>query len=212
MSISASYFILSLHLSPIYFSAPTSPLSQLLSYFSPPFCCHFTSLSSLLFLSTFLPPFHLSLFSPISLHPPAATSPLSLLSYFSPPSCRHLTSLSSVGFIGYPNVGKSSVINTLRKKKVCSVAPIAGQTKVCLCACMYMYVLLQISLPSSPPPSLPPSLPSSLPSSLPPPSLLPPQVWQYITFMRRIYLIDCPGVVYPTRDTDTQIVLKGVVS
>lgn len=36
----------------------------------------------------------------------------------------------SVGFIGYPNVGKSSVINTLRKKKVCTVAPIAGETKV----------------------------------------------------------------------------------
>jgi nuclear GTP-binding protein len=36
----------------------------------------------------------------------------------------------SVGFIGYPNVGKSSVINTLRAKKVCNVAPIAGETKV----------------------------------------------------------------------------------
>ena len=30
--------------------------------------------------------------------------------------------------------------------------------------------------------------------------------------MRRIYLIDCPGVVYPTGDSDTDIVLKGVVS
>ncbi|XP_054717715.1 uncharacterized protein LOC129227231 [Uloborus diversus] len=71
----------------------------------------------------------------------------------------------SVGFIGYPNVGKSSIINTLRSKKVCNVAPIAGETKV----------------------------------------------WQYITLMRRIYLIDCPGVVYPAGDTDTEIVLKGVV-
>lgn len=35
-----------------------------------------------------------------------------------------------MGFIGYPNVGKSSVINTLRSKKVCNVAPIAGETKV----------------------------------------------------------------------------------
>lgn len=35
----------------------------------------------------------------------------------------------SVGFIGYPNVGKSSVINALRAKKVCNVAPIAGETK-----------------------------------------------------------------------------------
>ncbi|XP_036888427.1 nucleolar GTP-binding protein 2 isoform X2 [Sturnira hondurensis] len=71
----------------------------------------------------------------------------------------------SVGFIGYPNVGKSSVINTLRSKKVCSVAPIAGETKV----------------------------------------------WQYITLMRRIFLIDCPGVVYPSEDSETDIVLKGVV-
>ncbi|KAJ8340829.1 hypothetical protein SKAU_G00331200 [Synaphobranchus kaupii] len=71
----------------------------------------------------------------------------------------------SVGFIGYPNVGKSSVINTLRSKKVCNVAPIAGETKV----------------------------------------------WQYITLMRRIFLIDCPGVVYPSDDSETDIVLKGVV-
>jgi len=71
----------------------------------------------------------------------------------------------SVGFIGYPNVGKSSVINTLRAKKVCKVAPIPGETKV----------------------------------------------WQYITLMRRIFLIDCPGVVYDTGDTETDIVLKGVV-
>lgn len=71
----------------------------------------------------------------------------------------------SVGFIGYPNVGKSSVINALRSKKVCKVAPIAGETKV----------------------------------------------WQYITLMRRIYLIDCPGVAYSTAETDTEKVLKGVV-
>jgi len=37
------------------------------------------------------------------------------------------------------------------------------------------------------------------------------QVWQYITLMRRIFLIDCPGVVYPSGDTETDIVLKGVV-
>lgn len=36
----------------------------------------------------------------------------------------------TVGFIGYPNTGKSSVINTLRMKKVCDVAPIPGETKV----------------------------------------------------------------------------------
>ncbi|KMZ62911.1 Nucleolar GTP-binding protein 2, putative, expressed [Zostera marina] len=72
----------------------------------------------------------------------------------------------SVGFVGYPNVGKSSVINTLRTKNVCKVAPIPGETKV----------------------------------------------WQYITLTKRIFLIDCPGVVYhSTTDSETDIVLKGVV-
>ena len=72
----------------------------------------------------------------------------------------------SVGLVGYPNVGKSSVINTLRSKKVCNVAPIPGETKV----------------------------------------------WQYITLMKRIFLIDCPGVVYSgAGDSDTDAVLKGVV-
>ncbi|KAF7822741.1 nuclear/nucleolar GTPase 2 [Senna tora] len=71
----------------------------------------------------------------------------------------------SVGFIGYPNVGKSSVINTLRTKNVCKVAPIPGETKV----------------------------------------------WQYITLTKRIFLIDCPGVVYHNNDSETDIVLKGVV-
>ncbi|KDQ09127.1 hypothetical protein BOTBODRAFT_117615 [Botryobasidium botryosum FD-172 SS1] len=72
----------------------------------------------------------------------------------------------SVGFIGYPNVGKSSVINCLKKDKVCKVAPIPGETKV----------------------------------------------WQYITLMRRIYLIDCPGIVpISAHDTTTSTVLKGVV-
>ena len=38
------------------------------------------------------------------------------------------------------------------------------------------------------------------------------KVWQYITLMKRIFLIDCPGVVYhKTDDSDTQAVLKGVV-
>ena len=38
------------------------------------------------------------------------------------------------------------------------------------------------------------------------------KVWQYITLMRRIYLIDCPGVVYPSGETETETVLKGAVS
>jgi nuclear GTP-binding protein len=36
----------------------------------------------------------------------------------------------SVGVIGYPNVGKSSVINTVISKKSCKVAPIPGETKI----------------------------------------------------------------------------------
>lgn len=71
----------------------------------------------------------------------------------------------SVGFIGYPNVGKSSIINTLRAEKVCKAAPMPGQTKV----------------------------------------------WQYVTLMRRIFLIDCPGVVYDVGDSEAEKVLKGVI-
>lgn len=77
----------------------------------------------------------------------------------------------SVGFIGYPNVGKSSIINTLAQKKVCKVAPVPGETKV----------------------------------------------WQYITLFKRIFLIDCPGVVPPSSmdtsdpQSDNDVVLKGVV-
>lgn len=38
------------------------------------------------------------------------------------------------------------------------------------------------------------------------------KVWQYISLTKRIYLIDCPGVVIPDRRVDeTNIVLKGVV-
>ncbi|CAL8103307.1 unnamed protein product [Calicophoron daubneyi] len=71
----------------------------------------------------------------------------------------------SVGIIGYPNVGKSSIINALRNKKVCKVAPLAGETKV----------------------------------------------WQYVNLMKSIFLIDCPGVVYPDGATEAELVMKGVV-
>ena len=38
------------------------------------------------------------------------------------------------------------------------------------------------------------------------------KVWQYVTLTKRVFLIDCPGVVYHrTADTDTDAVLKGVV-
>lgn len=36
----------------------------------------------------------------------------------------------SIGFLGYPNVGKSSVINSLLGKESCKVAPVPGETKV----------------------------------------------------------------------------------
>lgn len=69
-----------------------------------------------------------------------------------------------VGFVGYPNVGKSSVINSLRREVVCPVAPIPGETKV----------------------------------------------WRYITLTKKIYLIDCPGHVYPDDVSDSERVLRGV--
>ena len=38
------------------------------------------------------------------------------------------------------------------------------------------------------------------------------KVWQYITLMKRIFLIDCPGVVHAGQaDADSELVLKGVV-
>lgn len=71
----------------------------------------------------------------------------------------------SIGFVGYPNVGKSSVINTLKKRACCKAAPIPGETKV----------------------------------------------WQYVSLTKRIYLIDCPGVVHEGDQTETDKVLKGVL-
>lgn len=53
-----------------------------------------------------------------------------------------------------------------RSKKVCNVAPLAGETKV----------------------------------------------WQYVNLMKSIFLIDCPGVVYPDGATEAELVMKGVVS
>lgn len=38
------------------------------------------------------------------------------------------------------------------------------------------------------------------------------KVWQYVTLMKRIYLIDCPGVVPPNQnDTPQDILMRGVV-
>lgn len=35
----------------------------------------------------------------------------------------------TIGLIGHPNVGKSSLINTLKRSKACAVAPTPGWTK-----------------------------------------------------------------------------------
>lgn len=77
---------------------------------------------------------------------------------------KHIT----VGMIGYPNVGKSSVINTMKHKKVCKAAPVPGETKV----------------------------------------------WQYIALTKKIYMLDCPGIVTgggKSHEADIAKVLKGVV-
>lgn len=71
----------------------------------------------------------------------------------------------SVGFIGQPNVGKSSVINTLKRRTACRAAPVPGETRV----------------------------------------------WQYVALTRRVYLIDCPGVV-PAGSQDVEaLALRGAL-
>merc|ERR1719343_1740208 len=91
---------------------------------------------------------------------------LNLLRQFGTPikDRKHLT----IGMVGFPNVGKSSVINTMRRKKVCKAAPVPGETKV----------------------------------------------WQYIALTKKLYLLDCPGIVPPSESdfsADCAKVLKGVV-
>lgn len=71
----------------------------------------------------------------------------------------------SVGFVGYPNVGKSSLINTLMGSVVCTAAPVPGETKH----------------------------------------------WRYVTLFKRVFLIDCPGVVPPNHTSHIENVLKGAV-
>jgi nuclear GTP-binding protein len=34
------------------------------------------------------------------------------------------------------------------------------------------------------------------------------KVWQYITLMKKVYLIDCPGVVPPGQETDEEKVMS----
>ncbi|KAJ0044883.1 hypothetical protein Pint_04487 [Pistacia integerrima] len=95
----------------------------------------------------------------------------------------------SVGFVGYPNVGKSSVINTLRTKNVTVLFS-------SLASDVLVFVVVEIALHSV-------CKVAPIPGET--------KVWQYITLTKRIFLIDCPGVVYQSKDTETDIVLKGVV-
>jgi nuclear GTP-binding protein len=37
------------------------------------------------------------------------------------------------------------------------------------------------------------------------------KVWQYITLTKRIYLIDCPGIVHDENQSEVEKVLKSVV-
>ena len=99
----------------------------------------------------------------------------------------------SVGFIGYPNVGKSSLINTLKKKKVLTqfLAQLTAQLSI-------------RAFSDAPPPPRP-----QVCKVAPVPGET--KVWQYITLMKSIYLIDCPGTVQPSGNTEVDAVLKGVV-
>ena len=105
--------------------------------------------------------------------------------------------------MGYPNVGKSSVINTLRSKKVGAAAGWTGNkgngvaSKPCQGTCSGL--LAAVLLPSIHPCRCLARLTAN-PCPAPPAQVcnvapIPGEtkVWQYITLMKRIFLIDCPG-------------------
>lgn len=71
----------------------------------------------------------------------------------------------TVGIVGFPNVGKSSVINSLKRSKACNVGSTPGITKA----------------------------------------------MQEIQLDKHVKLLDCPGIVMATGNSDTQIILKNVV-
>lgn len=73
----------------------------------------------------------------------------------------------------------------LKSGKVCRVAPIPGETKVCAVLSCVLGILKN--------------------------SHCPLQVWQYINLTHRIYLINCPGIIPTSAHDTTSPVLKGVI-
>eukprot|EP00741_Cyanophora_paradoxa_P007833 tig00001215_g7579.t1 len=71
----------------------------------------------------------------------------------------------TVGIIGFPNVGKSSVINSLKRSKAAGVANAPGSTKA----------------------------------------------MQEVHIDKQIKLLDCPGIVFSSNDTDPAVVLRNAV-
>lgn len=92
-----------------------------------------------------------------------ADSLIKLLSNY----CRNVDIKTSitVGIVGFPNVGKSSVINSLKRSRVCTVGAMPGVTKA----------------------------------------------KQEIQLAKNIKLLDCPGVVLATGNSETAMVLRNCV-
>jgi ribosome biogenesis GTPase A len=114
----------------------------------------------------------------------------------------------TVGVVGYPNVGKSSLINALKRSRAVTVGATPGVTTVAqvrdgsggrhASACFLHYPLgssqarvRRLVLSSSPSRLLWPPLPSS-----PYTHSLPPSGTQVVSIDKRVKLVDCPGIVF----------------
>lgn len=95
----------------------------------------------------------------------------------------------SVGFFGYPNVGKSSIINFLLRKKVCKAAPVPGEVR------RELAVTRSSSLPVRLLPFLFREVQHCTVVEAGSLAVLQTRVWQYVSLTSKLYLIDCPGVV-----------------
>ena len=130
--------------------------------------------------------------------------------------CRSLdikTSIS-VGIVGYPNVGKSSLINSLKRAKSVGVSSTPGFTKqmqeVQLDRCVLCYFLAYRSMPclgcglgcADCLPALTPELPTHSPQTHPTRTQL---------HYRHIKLLDSPGIVFDDQDAEG-VLLRNCVS